>query len=93
MHPDLFIVPGTTFGVSSYGFFMGLALVAAWILSLDLARRDRLPTERLGLVFVASAIVGLVSARAIWLLRAMLRPDGPDAGRASPGRARCSPRP
>lgn len=69
MHPELFIVPGTAFGVSSYGFFMGLALVVAWILCLDLARRDRLPTERLGLVFVASAIVGLVCARGVWLLQ------------------------
>jgi phosphatidylglycerol:prolipoprotein diacylglycerol transferase len=69
MHPELFIVPGTSFVVSSYGLFMGLALVTAWILSLALARGDRLPTDRLGLVFVASAIAGLVAARGIWLLQ------------------------
>lgn len=69
MHPELFIVPGTTFAVSSYGFFMGLALVSAWLVSLALARNDRLPTERLGVVFVASAIAGLVCARGIWLLQ------------------------
>lgn len=69
MHPELFTFPGTTAGVSSYGFFMGLALVSAWILSLALARRDRLPSDRLGLVFVVSAIVGLLSARGIWLLQ------------------------
>jgi phosphatidylglycerol:prolipoprotein diacylglycerol transferase len=69
MHPELFTLPGTAAGVSSYGFFMGLALVGAWILSLALARRDRLPTDRLGLVFVVSAIVGLLAARGIWLLQ------------------------
>lgn len=69
MHPELFTVPGTSVVVSSYGFFMGLALVGAWILSLALARRDRLPVDRLGTVFVVSAIVGLVCARAIWLLQ------------------------
>lgn len=69
MHPELFMFPGTAAVVSSYGFFMGLALVGAWILSLTLARRDRLPVDRLGVVFVVSAIVGLLCARAIWLLQ------------------------
>jgi len=69
MHPELFILPGTTAGISSYGLFMGLALVSAWILSLALARGDRLPTDRLGLVFVFGAIVGLLFARGIWLLQ------------------------
>lgn len=69
MFPHLFTVPGTDFIVSSYGFFMGLALLGAWLLALLLARRDRLPTESLGTVFVVAAIVGLACARAIWLLQ------------------------
>lgn len=69
MHPQLFTVPGTDFNVSSYGLLMGLALVSAWILSLLLARRDRLPGDRLGIVFVLSAIAGLLAARGIWLLQ------------------------
>ena len=69
MYQQLFTVPGTDFGVSSYGFCMGLGLVGAWLLALLLAKRDRLPTERLGTVFVLAAIVGLLCARAIWLLQ------------------------
>jgi len=67
MHPLLFTVPGTEFVVSSYGFCMGLALVAAWVLALLLARSDRLPSDRLGTVFVVAAMLGLLCARAVWL--------------------------
>lgn len=67
MHPLLFTVPGTEFVVSAYGFFMGLALVVAWVLALLLARGDRLPSDRLGTVFVLAAMLGLLCARAVWL--------------------------
>jgi prolipoprotein diacylglyceryltransferase len=67
MHPLLFTVPGTEFVVSAYGFFMGLALIVAWVLSLLLARADRLPSDRLGTVFVVAALLGLLCARAVWL--------------------------
>jgi phosphatidylglycerol:prolipoprotein diacylglycerol transferase len=67
MHPLLFTVPGTEFVVSAYGFCMGLALVAAWVLALLLARSDRLPSDRLGTVFVIAAVLGLLCARAVWL--------------------------
>jgi phosphatidylglycerol---prolipoprotein diacylglyceryl transferase len=67
LHPLLFTVPGTEFVVSSYGFFMGLALVTAWVLALLLARKDGLPSDRLGTVFVVAAVLGLLCARAVWL--------------------------
>ncbi len=67
MHPLLFTVPGTEFVVSSYGFFMGLALVSAWVMALSLARKDGLPSDRLGTVFVVAAVLGLLAARAVWL--------------------------
>lgn len=67
MHPLLFTVPGTEFVVSAYGFCMGLALVSAWVVALLLARGDRLPSDRLGTVFVVGAVLGLLCARAVWL--------------------------
>lgn len=67
MHPLLFTVPGTEFVVSAYGFFMGLALMVAWVLALLLARADRLPSDRLGTVFVLAAMLGLLFARLVWL--------------------------
>ncbi len=67
MHPQLFTVPGTDFVVGAYGFCMGLALVTAWVTALLLARKDRLPGDALGTVFVVAAMLGLLAARAVWL--------------------------
>jgi uncharacterized membrane protein YciS (DUF1049 family) len=36
-------------------------------LALLLARGDRLPSDRLGTVFVVGALLGLLCARAVWL--------------------------
>jgi len=69
MHPQLFTVPGTESVVGAYGFFMGLALVMAWVMALLQARKDRLPSDRLGTVFVLAAMLGLLCARAVWLLQ------------------------
>ncbi|MBC8068725.1 MAG: prolipoprotein diacylglyceryl transferase [Deltaproteobacteria bacterium] len=60
-------MPGTAWEVSAYGFFMGLALVAGWLLALSLAARDKLPTDRLGTSYVVAVAFGLVVARAGWL--------------------------
>lgn len=67
MAPLLFTVPGLGWEIQSYGFFMGLALVVGWVVSLALARADRLPAESLGTVYVASVAGGVLAARAGWL--------------------------
>lgn len=69
MFPQLFTVPGTDFTVTAYGLCMGLALVVAWVWTLLLARQDRLPSDRLGTVFVVAVLFGLFGARAVWLLQ------------------------
>lgn len=69
MFPQLFTVPGADFVVSAYGLCMGLALVTAWAWALLLARSDRLPSDRLGTVFVFAVLFGLFGARAVWLLQ------------------------
>lgn len=75
MHPQLFTVPGTEFSVASYGFCVGLALILGWVLALLHAREDRLPSDRLGTVFVLAAIAGLLCARVVWLLQQGLPVD------------------
>jgi phosphatidylglycerol---prolipoprotein diacylglyceryl transferase len=67
MSPVLFTVPGADWEVSSYGFFLGLALIAGWILSLSLAGRDRLPADRLGTSYVVAVAFGLLAGRLAWL--------------------------
>lgn len=69
MFPQLFTVPGTEFVITAYGFCMGLALVGAWLWAMLLARSDRLPSDRLGTVFVVATILGLFGARAVWLIQ------------------------
>lgn len=69
MSPVLFTVPGADWEVSSYGFFLGLALVVGWIVSLALAGRDRLPTDRLGTSYVVAVAFGLLAGRGAWLLQ------------------------
>jgi phosphatidylglycerol---prolipoprotein diacylglyceryl transferase len=69
LYPQLFTVPGTDFVITAYGLGMGLALVGAWVWALLLARQDRLPTDRLGTVFVVAVLFGLLGARAVWLLQ------------------------
>ena len=69
MAPLLFTVPGLGWEIQSYGFFMGLALVVGWVVSLALARADRLPADSLGTVYVASVAGGVLAARAGWLVQ------------------------
>ncbi len=64
----LFTVPGSHFEVAAYGFFLGIALVVGWVTSLGLARRDGLPSARLGTNYVLALAGGLVAARTWFLL-------------------------
>jgi phosphatidylglycerol:prolipoprotein diacylglycerol transferase len=68
VHPILFTVPGLAWEVQSYGFFLGLALVLGWIVSMRLAEHDRLPTQPLGTAYVASVAAGILAARASFLV-------------------------
>jgi len=65
--PILFTIPGAGWEVSAYGFFMGIALVAGWLLALAIAARDRLPADRLGTGYVIALGSALLAARGAWL--------------------------
>ncbi len=69
MHPTLFTIPGTEITVQSYGAFVGLALILGWIISLRLAKSDRLPTEQMGTAYVLAVGAGLLGARVLWLMQ------------------------
>lgn len=76
MRPILFTVPGLDWQLQSYGFFIGVALIVGWLISLSLARRDALPVDLLGTSYVLTVAVGLFGARAGWLLQHPDRWDG-----------------
>jgi phosphatidylglycerol:prolipoprotein diacylglycerol transferase len=79
VHPVLFTIPGLQWEVQSYGFFVGLALLLGWVVSLRLAEADRLPPDRMGTAYVLSAAFGLLAARGGWLI---WHPDEADGWRA-----------
>jgi prolipoprotein diacylglyceryltransferase len=68
VHPVLFTIPGLQWEVQSYGFFVGLALLLGWMVSLRLAEADRLPPDKLGTAYVLSVAAGLLAARGGWLI-------------------------
>jgi len=67
MRPILVEIPGLGWELQSYGVVMGLALLVAWFVALSRARRDGLPSESLGMLFVFAAFAGIVGARGLWL--------------------------
>ena len=69
MRPILVEIPGLGWELQSYGVAMGLALLVAWFVALGRARRDGLPSESLGMLFVFAAFAGIVGARGLWLLQ------------------------
>lgn len=68
MSPILFTLPGVDWEVSSYGFFLGMALVVGWLFALRLAGQDRLPADRLGTSYVVTVGLALFGARAVWII-------------------------
>lgn len=67
--PVMLSLPGLGWDVQSYGLLLALGLVLAWVITLSLGRRDRLPPGPLGTAFVLGVGLGLVSSRIAWLLQ------------------------
>ncbi|MFO7564407.1 MAG: prolipoprotein diacylglyceryl transferase [Enhygromyxa sp.] len=67
MHPVLFSLGETP--IHAYGFLIAVALILGWILSLRLARNDKLPADQLGTCYVVSVAGGLLAARMMWLFQ------------------------
>ncbi len=67
MYPVLFSLGETP--IHAYGFLIAVALILGWILSLRLARNDKLPADQLGTGYVLSVGGGLLAARLMWLFQ------------------------
>lgn len=77
MLPELITVPGLGWEIQAYGLALALALLLAWVVTLALGRRDRLPPGPLGTAFVLGVGLGLLGARVAWLLQRPGEADGP----------------
>lgn len=78
MHPVLFNVGDTP--IHAYGFLIAVALILGWVLSLRLARLDKLPADILGTGYVITIAIGLIAARLMWLVQ---HPDSAGSGFAA----------
>ncbi|PRP93796.1 Prolipoprotein diacylglyceryl transferase [Enhygromyxa salina] len=67
MYPVLFSLGETP--IHAYGFLIAVALILGWILSLQLARADKLPADQLGTGYVIAVGGGLLAARSMWLFQ------------------------
>jgi phosphatidylglycerol:prolipoprotein diacylglycerol transferase len=77
MHPVLFSLGETP--IHAYGFLIAVALILGWIVSLRLARDDKLPADQLGTGYVLSVAGGLLAARLMWLFQHPEHEGGPGA--------------
>jgi len=69
MHPILFEIP-TPWGhqpIYAYGVLLGLSLIVGWQLSLRLCEQVGIEPNAAGDVYLMSAIVGLIGARALYI--------------------------
>lgn len=78
MHPVLFNIGDTP--IHAYGFLIAVALILGWVVSLRLARIDKLPADILGTGYVISVAIGLIAARLMWLVQ---HPDSAGGGFAA----------
>jgi phosphatidylglycerol:prolipoprotein diacylglycerol transferase len=66
MFPTLIEVFGVK--VSTYGVLVALGLVAAYLLSMRLARREGIPADKAEAVFIYAALFGLIGSRVAFIL-------------------------
>ena len=78
MYPVLFSLGETP--IHAYGFLIAVALILGWIVSLRIARLDKLPADLLGTGYVLSVGGGLLAARMMWLFQ---HPDQQGGGIAA----------
>lgn len=69
MLPEILTLPGLGWEIQAYGLMLALALALAWVVTLSLARRDRLPPGPVGTAYVLGVGLGLMGARVAWLLQ------------------------
>ena len=69
MHPRIFTIPiGGGIPVHSYGVMLGLSFLTAWWLTLKLAVEDGLPKEKVGNLFVVTAVCAVIGSRLLYVI-------------------------
>jgi phosphatidylglycerol---prolipoprotein diacylglyceryl transferase len=69
MRPILIEIP--LFGgvpIYSYGVMLGLSLIAGWYVALWLAEKDGLPKERVGSLYIWTAVFAVIGSRVLYVI-------------------------
>ena len=77
MRPILFRIPGLNLPIYSYGVMLGLSLILGWYLVLGLAERDGLNREKMGNLYVWTAVWSVIGSRILFVLTNLDRFDNP----------------
>lgn len=69
MHPRIFTIPiGGGIPIHSYGVMLGTSFIVAWFLVNHLARKDRLPVEKIGTLFIITAVSAVAGSRLLFVI-------------------------
>ena len=75
MHPILFRIPVVDLPLYSYGVMLGLSLIVGWYIVLGLCERDGMDREKMGTLYVWTAVSSVVSARLLYVFTNLDRFD------------------
>jgi phosphatidylglycerol:prolipoprotein diacylglycerol transferase len=75
MRPVLFWIPLVHLPIYSYGVMLGLSLIVGWYIVLGLCERDGMDREKMGTLYMWTAISSVTSARLLYVLTNLDRFD------------------
>ena len=77
MRPILFVLPGIHLPLYSYGVMLGLSLIVGWYIVLGLCEREGqgMTREKMGSLYVWTAVCSVVAARLLYVLTNLDRFD------------------
>lgn len=75
MRPVLVWIPLVHLPIYSYGVMLGLSLIIGWYITLDLCVKDRMDREKMGQLYVYTAISSVAGSRILYILTNLERFD------------------
>lgn len=72
MHPKIFTIPiGGGIPIHSYGVMLGISFIVAWVFTGRMAVKDGLPQEKVGTLFILTAVSAVVGSRLLFVVTNM----------------------
>ena len=72
MHPKIFTIPiGGGIPIHSYGVMLGISFIVAWVFTGRMAIKDKLPPDKVGTLFIVTAVAAVAGSRLLFVLTNM----------------------